>query len=115
MKLLIVEDNPIMRRLIRRIVSDATDEITECTDGSEAVDAYAELHPDCVLMDVEMKQTNGILATRQIKALFPEARIVIVTQYDDHALRRAAEEAGAAGYMLKENLHELRQWLKAKT
>ncbi|MGH9845623.1 MAG: response regulator transcription factor [Blastocatellia bacterium] len=112
MKLLIVEDNLPIRRLIRRLVGDLADEIGECGDGVEAEALYAELLPDWVLMDIEMPRVNGIAATRRIKAAFPEARIVIVTNYDDAALRAAALAAGACGYVLKENLLELRQLLR---
>lgn len=112
MTLLIVEDNPAMRRLMRRLVADLTDEVGECGDGAEAEARYAELQPDWVLMDIEMPHVNGIAATRRIKAAFPAARIVIVTNYDDAALRRAAAQAGACGYVLKENLLELRQLLQ---
>jgi DNA-binding NarL/FixJ family response regulator len=86
-----------MRRMIRRLVMDLADEIGECGDGAEALAMYSELRPDWVLMDIEMKQTNGIVATRQIKADFPTARIVMVTNYDDATLREAARAAGACG------------------
>lgn len=115
MTLLIVEDNPAMRRLMRRLVADLADEIGECSDGVEAVALYAELQPDWVLMDIEMPRLNGLAATRRIKADFPEARIVIVTNYDDATLRRAAEQAGACGYALKENLIDLRRLLQRAT
>lgn len=112
MKLLIVEDNLAMRRMIRRLVADLADEISECGDGAEAVALYPALQPDWVLMDIEMQHLNGLAATRQIKADFPAARIVIVTNYNDATLREAAAQAGASGYVLKENLPEVRQLLQ---
>jgi CheY-like chemotaxis protein len=112
MKLLIVEDNLPMRRVIRRMVADLATEISECNDGSDALARYAELKPDWVLMDIEMKHMNGIAATREIKAAFPDARILIVTNYNDPTLRAAAEQAGARGYVLKENLLELPKLLQ---
>ena len=54
-----------------------------------------------------MKPVDGLRATAQIKARFPEARIVIVSQYDDQELREEAARLGACAYVLKENLHEL--------
>ena len=113
MTLLIVEDNPAMRRLIRRLVADLADEIGECGDGVEAEARYAELQPDWVLMDIEMPHLDGITAARRIKAAFPAARILIVTNYNDAALRATALAAGACGYVLKENLLELRRLLSA--
>ena len=112
MKLMIVEDNPVMRGMIRRLVTGFADEISECSDGVEALEQYAAERPDWVLMDIRMKVVNGIGATQQIKAAFPEARIVIVTSFDDAGLREAAHSAGACGYVLKENLMELRQLIQ---
>ena len=107
MKLLIVEDNHQMRRLIKRIVSNLADCIIECSDGSEALAAYRAHHPDYVLMDIRMKKVDGLTATRQIKAVFPDARIVLVTDYDDDALRADALSAGASRYVVKERLWTL--------
>ena len=113
MNLLIVDDNAAVRRMIRRVVSDLVEDIHECADGVAAIAAYKELRPDVVLMDIEMKGLNGITATRQILSAFPDARVIIVTGYRDEHLRAAAREAGACGYVLKENLLELRAALQA--
>jgi two-component system response regulator DegU len=111
MKLLIVEDNLDMRRLIAQIVRKKGDDIFECEDGAEALNAYRRHAPDWVLMDIEMRLIDGISATRQIIADFPEARIAIVTDHDTKNLREAAREAGACEYIAKENLIELRKVL----
>jgi len=107
MKILIVEDNPTIRRLIRRAISDIADNIIECEDGADALAAYTEHRPDAVLMDVRMPRMDGLSATRQILDQHPGARIVIVTDYNDDGLRSAAREAGACAYALKNNLTEL--------
>ena len=112
MKILIVEDNQPMRRIIRRVVNDVADEVIECSDGAQAFALYAEQLPDWVLMDIEMAEVDGISATRQIKADFPNANILIVTNYDDAGLREAASEAGASGFILKDNLFALRSFLQ---
>jgi CheY-like chemotaxis protein len=115
MKLLIVEDNPQMRRMIRAVVTDLAEAVTECGDGEEAVAAYAAQQftgADRVLMDLQMPGVGGLEATRRIRRDFPDANIIIVTQYDDPHWRAAATQAGACGYVLKENLLELRQMLK---
>jgi CheY-like chemotaxis protein len=113
MTILIVEDNELMRLLIKKLLGDLTETFVECDDGAQALEAYRRHHPDWVLMDIKMKEVDGLAATRQIKAAFPEARIIIVTGYDDARLRAAAQEAGACGYVHKENLLELRQILSA--
>ena len=110
-KLLIVDDNAEMRQLVKSIVKKVSDVVFECEDGAEALAAYTTFRPDWVLMDWEMKRVDGLTATRRIRAEFPDARILFVTQYDNRELRHAAREAGACGYVLKENLLELRQLL----
>jgi len=107
MTILIVDDNPGMRRLLRRAVPDTASAIWECTDGADALAAYAERHPDIVLMDVRMPRMDGLAAARQIRKFDPTARVVMVTDYDDEDLRVAAREAGACGYALKQNLTDL--------
>lgn len=109
MKVLIVDDHPAVRALLRMVV--AADEVHECGSGSNAVAAYAAHRPDVVLMDIAMPGVDGIAATRQIRALDPDARVVIVTHYDESDLRESARDAGACGYVLKEDLLELRRLL----
>ena len=109
MMLLIVDDNPAVRRMIARVVRDLADEIRECEDGAEALAAYRQSHPDFVLMDIAMTGVDGITATRGIVSEFPGARIIMVTGHGDEPLRAAARDAGAWGYVLKENLLALRE------
>lgn len=107
MKLLIVEDNADMRRLLRSLVADLAEEITECSDGDEVVTAYEAAHlgaADRVLMDLHMPRVNGLDATRQLRAVFPEAHVIIVTQDDNAHARNAVLAAGASAYVLKDNL-----------
>lgn len=112
MNLLIVEDNARMRQMIKNVVFDLVDEISECDDGEDALALYSENHPDWVLMDIQMKNTNGLIATRQIKSTFADAKIVIVTNYDDVHFRESAQQAGAIDYVLKENLLDIRRILQ---
>jgi len=65
MKLLIVDDHALMRRLIRRLVNDLVTDVEECGDGSEALAAYNQHRPDWVVMDIEMSPIDGITATRE--------------------------------------------------
>jgi CheY-like chemotaxis protein len=114
MNLLIVEDNDQMRLMIVKSVRGLAEHTYECSDGAEALPAYTMHRPDWVLMDVKMKEMDGISATRQIKASYPEANIMIVTDYDDPDLREAARSAGAREYVTKENLLDLRRILGAR-
>ena len=113
MKVLIVDDSRQTREMVKLYLRGVADETCECEDGAEALAAYAEFRPDCVLMDWEMKRVDGLTATRRLLASHPEARVLFVTQYNDAELRAAATEAGARGYVLKENLLDLRRLLAA--
>ena len=112
MKVLIVEDNRAMRELMKRMVEDLVDSFCECSDGQDAPAAYPMDRPDWVLMDIRMKEVDGLAATEQIVKAWPGARVLIVTGYNDASLREAARQAGACGYVLKENLLEVRRWLE---
>ena len=112
MKVLIVDDNEQARWMIKHYLREFSDEFRECEDGAEALQAYAEFHPDWVLMDWEMKQVGGLAATQNIIEKFPDAQILIVTNYDENDLRQAANEAGAAGFILKDDLVRLQSFIK---
>ena len=109
--LLIVDDNGELRRLIRVLVEDLADELFECDGGVAAVAAYQKHRPDWVLMDIQMKGGNGLNATQQITAAFPEAKVVIVTNFADEKTREAAHKAGAVGFVAKDNLLDVRRFL----
>jgi two-component system chemotaxis response regulator CheY len=108
MKILIADDNASMRRMIRTLFQNVAEEIFECADGSEAVETYNRITPDWVLMDFGMPEMDGLTAIRLIIANDPQARVLLVTQHDDDDLRQAAREAGARGFVLKDNLFSLR-------
>lgn len=107
--LLIVEDNPAMRRLIKSVVEDLAVSVHECTDGADALEAYQALMPEWVLMDVEMKEMDGFTATREIMKCYPQAKILILTKYETVRMREEAKKAGACEYVLKENLLTIRE------
>jgi two-component system chemotaxis response regulator CheY len=109
--ILIVDDSAQMRRTIRLVVKDLVSEIYECSDGSDALAAYSAHHPDWVLMDIRMKKTDGFTAIKQIKAMYPDARIAVVTISTGEDLREAARSAGASAFVVKDNLLELRKIL----
>lgn len=111
MRVLIVDDSEPMRRMINTFIADLTSEIFECSDGSEALVAYTQHQPDLILMDLKMNKMDGLDATKQIKQIYPLARIVIVSQWEDAGLPEAARQAGAEGYVGKSNLEPLRRIL----
>jgi DNA-binding NarL/FixJ family response regulator len=113
MKLLVVEENAGMRRLIVSLIAGMNVEVSECDDGARGLEVFAETQPDLVLLDLDLAQTDGLAVTRQITAADPQAKVIIVTDDDDARLRAAAQAAGACGYMLKENLLDLRRLLQS--
>lgn len=104
---MIVDDNPAIRDLIRAICMPHTRAQVVVADGLEAVEAFQQSPFDVVVMDVEMPRMNGLDATRQILLSHPTARIIIVTQHASEAFREAAEDSGACGFLPKDRLSEL--------
>jgi DNA-binding NarL/FixJ family response regulator len=114
MIVLIVDDSPAFRALLKTVLAGLADEVNECADGDAAVDAYVEQRPDWVLMDLQMARMGGLEATRRILAADRTARVLIVTQFDDAHWRAAASAAGACGYALKDNLLDVRRLLESR-
>jgi len=115
MKVLIVDDNPKVREVVRDYLPAEVDEIFECADGGEALALYQKHLPDWVLMDWEMPRMNGITAIREIIAEFPTANICMVTAFDDAEIRTEALAAGALRFVLKDNLFELEEMFKVQS
>jgi len=111
MKVMIVDDNAEMRGLIRTILAEAASDFVECADGREAVAVYETERPDWTVMDVAMGVMDGLTATRLLTAKYPQARVLIVTQHNTPTLRQRAWEAGAAQFLPKEDLIQLRSAL----
>ena len=102
-RVMLVDDQQLFREGMV-ILIDAIEDLTfvgEAWNGEEAVELYAELRPDVVLMDVQMPEMNGVEATRRILAQDPEARILILTTFDNDEYVLEGMRAGAVGYMLK--------------
>lgn len=100
-KVLIVDDDFMVREMIKGRVQEAGYKIVgEAGDGTEALDMVKHLHPDVVLMDIEMPETNGIEATRHIHDNYPTP-VVMLTAYDNPELVEQAGQAGAGAYLVK--------------
>jgi len=103
-RILLVDDQRLMREGLRTLLELEADieVIGEAGDGQAALDAYADLKPDVVLMDIRMPIMDGVEATRRLRARWPEARIIILTTFDDDASVFEGLRAGAQGYLLKD-------------
>jgi DNA-binding NarL/FixJ family response regulator len=100
--------------MIRRMIAAPGDFVIECCSGDEALHAAGEFKPDCVTMDISMPGLSAFKATQGIRAMSPSAGVIFVTSHDQPDYRRAALEAGAAGFVLKENLADLYSFIAAK-
>ncbi len=109
--ILIADDDFRVRQLLKNCLRDLNAQYIECAGGLEAVAAYSLHQPDWALMDLQMEGLDGLSATRQITDTFPRARVIIVTQFEGPQLRQAAREAGACGYVLKDDLLRVREFL----
>ena len=101
---LVVDDHALVRTGVVNIISQESDlrVVAEAANGAEAVDAYARHHPDVTLLDLRMPVMEGVEAVRQIRALDPGAKVIVLTTYDtDEDITRALK-AGAKAYVLKD-------------
>lgn len=101
-RVLLVDDHPMVREGLRSMLSgDALEVVGDAASGTEALRGVRELAPDIVLLDVELRDVDGLAVLRQIKAVAPRTAVLMVSMHDDPRLVRRAVEAGAAGYVLK--------------
>lgn len=114
MKLMIVDGHEDMRKMIRQLVGAPGDSVVECSSGEEALQVAGDFKPDCVTMDVAIHGLSAFETARRIRAAHPSARVVFVSGRDQPDYRRIAHEAGATGYVMKENLSELYLFVATK-
>ena len=102
-RVLIADDHAIVREGIRALMEAQPDiEVAgEATDGAEAVSKTGKLQPDIVLMDITMPLLNGLEATRQIKQLYHEVKILVLTMHESDDYFFKILEGGASGYFVK--------------
>ena len=102
-RVLLVDDEAMVRVGLRLVLEAEPDiqVVGEASDGWEAIDATAVLHPDVVLIDVRMPRLDGLAATRRILAEHPDVKVVVLTTFKDDAHVREALRSGASGFLLK--------------
>lgn len=107
-RVLLVDDQPIIREGLANLLENQTDltVVGNVANGQEAIDRVRLLYdtpnqPDVILMDVRMPEVDGVAATQQICADFPEVKILVLTTFDDTEYVQRAMHFGAKGYLLK--------------
>ena len=102
-KVLVVDDHAMFREGIRSLLAgyDDIEILGEATDGKEAIEKTCQLAPQVVLMDIGMPVMGGLEATRRIQKECPNARVLVLTQYQDTEYILSMIKAGAKGYISK--------------
>ncbi len=100
---MLADDHRMLREGLRRSMTDqGFDVVGEAGNGDEAVRMADLLRPDIILMDVTMPEMDGVEATRQIRAIAPNIRIVMLTMHAEQGVLADAIRAGASGYLVKD-------------
>ncbi len=104
-RVLLAEDHTIVRQGIAALLGIESDMevVGEASSGLESIELAKKLGPDVILMDIGMRQLNGLEATREIKRLFPSVKILILTMYDNEEWIFQILKAGASGYLIKDS------------
>jgi two-component system, NarL family, response regulator DegU len=103
-KIAIIDDHQLFREGVKRILEfeKTFQVVAEGDDGSEALKIVEEVHPDVVIMDINMPHVNGVEATRRLVEKHPQAKVIILSIHDDENYVTHALQTGASGYLLKE-------------
>lgn len=107
---LVVDDDAANRQIVKRVLDRASADIkggirvAEGEDGEEAIRLTRELSPDVVVMDIAMPRLNGLEAMRQIKAEWPDTKVIVLTVHDEKAYREAANAMGADAFLPKKTV-----------
>lgn len=101
-KILIVDDAAFMRMMIKDILTkNGYDVVAEAGDGAQAIEKYKEHRPDLVTMDITMPEVDGIAALKQIRAIDPNAKVIMCSAMGQQAMVIDAIQAGAKDFIVK--------------
>ena len=101
MRVLIVDDHPIVRAGLRRLLAAEPAEVREAESGKEALRIFREERPDLVILDLNLPEIGGLEIIRRLKTIDPEVRILVLSMHEDRIHATRALQGGAAGYVSK--------------
>lgn len=103
-KILLVDDQALFREGLNTLLSVQPDfeVVGEASNGEEALRLGLQTKPDVILMDIRMPVMDGVAATRRLKTLLPDSKVIVLTTFDDDELVFDGLRSGAVGYLLKD-------------
>ena len=107
-RVLLVDDDHLMRAGLRAVLSsdDGIEVVGEAGDGREAIERAQRMRPDVVLMDLRMPRLDGVTATRELLAVAPELKVLVLTTFEEDDDIFGSLSAGASGFLLKRSRPE---------
>ena len=112
-RVLIVDDSPFMRKRLRKeVIANGAEVVGEAKNGNEAINLYEELKPDLVTMDVTMRGKDGLSASKEILARYPDAKIVVVTILQEEDYKKIANALGVIGFIAKGDIGSLKGFIE---
>jgi DNA-binding NarL/FixJ family response regulator len=111
-KLLILVEAASLRKLIRQITAGLAVEIWECESAHDAEVRHRNLNPNVILVDIDSEKMNGMPGIKNIRSLFPSARIIALTSFDHPDIQDSVLSSGADACLARENLLQLVRLLR---
>jgi DNA-binding NarL/FixJ family response regulator len=105
-RVLLADDQPVMLEGLKMLLESRFEVVGAVTDGRVLLEVAAKRRPDLVIADISMTGLDGIEATRRLRTILPDARVVILTSHTEPSWVRAAFDAGACGYLTKRSVAE---------
>lgn len=101
-KIMLADDSDAIRQVLRDIVSIGKHEVVgESVNGDETIEKFNEIEPDLLLLDLAMPKKDGLTVIKEITAIHPDAKIIIITATDNHGIINECLDAGALAYISK--------------
>ncbi len=113
LRILLADDRPQMLALLQLVLEPDYTVVGTVEDGQSLIAAAQALRPDLVLTDIDMPLLNGIEATRELRTLLPDCRVIVHSSHDEPGVMAAAFAAGASGYLIKGSSQSLLSSIRA--